>query len=90
MFFLKKQASRGQVEEAIKSVLQQQKDDLMSYKLRWIELENKKFAVEILVYTDRYATIYKTYYAGERVKDAIREVVGKDLELFWTAIPASI
>ena len=89
MFFKKKKHNHDEVEEVIKEILQRQKDDLMSYKIRWIELKSEKFAVEILVYTDRYATIYKTYYAGERIKEAIREAVG-ELEIFWVAIPASI
>ncbi|MFA6076101.1 MAG: hypothetical protein WCV63_08840 [Negativicutes bacterium] len=89
MFFRKKQLKHEAVEAIIKEVLQRQKDDFMAYKLRWIELRNGKFAVEILVYTDRYATIYKTYYAGERIKAAIREEAGF-LEIFWVAIPASI
>jgi len=89
MFFRKKKYGHEAIEEIIKEILQRQKDDLMSYKIRWIELKNEKFAIEILVYTDRYATIYKTYYSGERIKEAIREAVG-ELEIFWVAIPASI
>ena len=91
MLFRKKKPSRQQSEEKILEILQRQSDDLMSYKLRWLHIEGGGSALELLVYTDRYATIYKTYYAGERIKDEIRIALNdRALEIFWIAIPASI